>query len=58
LYCTQGHPLQAEVTVSTKLLGDEHVKVKRKVCEQNETTHSVSTANIQKNETVAGQDDR
>lgn len=54
----QGHPLQAEITVNTKLLGDEHMKAKRKVWEQNETTQSVNTANIQKNETVAGQDDR
>jgi hypothetical protein len=57
-YCTQGHHLQAEITVNTKLVGDEHTKAKRNVWEQNETTQSVSTANIQKNETVAGQDDR
>jgi hypothetical protein len=34
------------------------MKAKRKVWEQNETTQSVSTANTQKNETVAGEDDR
>lgn len=44
--------------VNTKLLGDEHMKAKQNVLEQNETTQSVSTANIQKTETVAGQDDR
>lgn len=53
----EGHPLQAEITVNTKLLGAEHKKAKRKVGEQNETTQVVSTADIQKNETVAGQDD-
>jgi hypothetical protein len=52
------HLLQAEIAVNTKLLGDEHMKAKQKVWEQNETTQSVSTADIQENETLAGQDDR
>jgi hypothetical protein len=34
------------------------MKAKQKVGDQNESTQSVSTADIQKNETVAGQDDR
>jgi len=34
------------------------MKAKQKCWEQNETTQSVITADIQQNETVAGQDDR
>jgi hypothetical protein len=34
------------------------MKAKQRDWGQNETTQPVSTANIQKNETVAGQDDR
>jgi hypothetical protein len=34
------------------------MKAKQKFWEQNETTQSVNTADTQKNETVAGQDDR